>query len=61
MKVLWALWDIVELRIIGRLVLRSQKVNSSNMKKKAMLLSKKYLRIVKYLGQEPGRLAYLLA
>jgi len=61
MKVWWAFWDTVELRIIGPLVLISQRVNSSNMKEKAMLLLKKYLCIVKYFGPEPGRLAYLLA
>jgi len=58
MKVWWALWETVELRIIGPLVLISQRINSSNMKEKAMLLLKKYLRIVKYPGE---RLVYLLA
>jgi len=60
MKVWWALWDTVGLRIIGPLVLVSQRVNSSNMKEKAMLSLKKYLCIVKYLGQEPGRLVWLV-
>jgi len=40
MKVWWALWGAVELRVIGPLVLISQRVNSSNMKEKAMLLLK---------------------
>jgi len=52
---------MVELRIIGALVLISQRVNSSNMEERAILLLKKYLCIAKYLGQEPGSLAYLLA
>jgi len=45
MKVWWALWDTVELRIIGPLVLISQRVSSSNMKEKAVLLLKKYLKV----------------
>ena len=61
MKAWWALWDRVELRIIDAHVLISHIVNLSNMKEKAILLLKTNLCIVKYLTQEPGHLAYLLA
>jgi len=51
----------VQLRIISALVLILHRVNLCNMKEKAMLLLKMDLPIVKYLAQEPGHLAYLLA
>jgi len=61
MKVWLALCDMVQLRIISALVLISHRVNLCNMKEKVVLLSETRLFIVKYLTQEPGHLAYLLA
>ena len=61
MKVWWALCDTVQLRIISALVLITQRVNLCNMKEKVVRLLETRLYIVKYLTQEPGHLADLLA
>jgi len=52
---------MVQLKISDALVLISPRVKLYNMKEKVVLLLKKHLPIVKYLTQEPGHLAYLLA
>jgi len=61
MKVWWALCNTVQLRIIGALVLISQRVNLCNIKEKAVILLQTYLSVVEYLTQELAYLACLLA
>jgi len=52
---------MVQWRTTGALVLISHRVNLCIMKENAVLLLKTHLCIVKYLAQEPGHLADLLA